>query len=218
MIETRSKMLCPHCDRQSEDREFCNHCGKILPVPGQESHYQVLGYEKETLSVDLADLENRFFELSKKFHPDRFVNRSSLEMELSHDRSAAVNNAYRTLKNPVARAKYIVERELGSIEEKSEKVPVEMSDLFFEVHESLDLIRESDGNPPEQALKEVRDAEEELIRKVKDLEQQLQGKFVEFDHSRDRSTIEQIKEILSHRSYIKSFLRQINAVTGGEED
>ena len=218
MIGTTSRVFCPHCSRESEPGEFCSSCGRVLPVLSQESYYLVMGDENEFLKLDLADLEKRFFELSKKFHPDRFATKSALELQISHDRSSAVNNAYRILRDPVARAKYMVERELGSIEEKSSKVPVEMSDLFFEVHESLDLIRESEGDPPEHAVAEVQKAEEELVQKVKELEEQLQEKFLEYDRGRERQTIEQIKEILSQRSYIKSFLRQVDGVLRREED
>jgi molecular chaperone HscB len=178
----------------------------------QESHYQVLGYDREILNLDLADLEKRFFRLSKKFHPDRFASKSPQEIQISHDRSSAVNNAYRTLKDPVSRAKYIVEKELGSIEEKSAKVPVEMADMFFEIQDVLDTIRESNGSPPENAVREVRKAEEDLIQKVKELEAGLSAKFSDYDQTRDKKTVEEIKEILSERSYIKSFLRQVDSV------
>ncbi len=62
-------------------------------------------------------------------------------MQFSHDWSSAVNNAYRTLKNPVSRAKYLVEKEFGSIEEKIGKVPVDMAEAFFEIQDVMDTIR-----------------------------------------------------------------------------
>ena len=209
-------MICPHCNQKSEADEFCSNCGVILPLSAEKSHYEVLGYDREILDLDLADLEKRFFRLSKKFHPDRFASKGPLVIQISHDRSSAVNNAYRTLKDPISRAKYIVEKELGSIEEKSAKVPMEMADLFFEIQDVLDTIRESDGNPPENAVREVQKAEEELIQKVKELEAGLNAKFSDYDQKRDKQTVEQIKEILSERSYIKSFLRQVDSVMGRE--
>ena len=166
------------------------------------------------MNVDLQDLEKRLFELSKKFHPDRFAGKSAEEIQYSHDHSSAINNAYRILKNPVSRAKYAVERELGSIEEKSASVPAEMADLFFDVHDHLDAIREADGNPPEDALMAVQRAETELRDKVRELEAQLKEKFNSYDEQPGREWIEQMKEILSHRSYIQSFLRQIDNTLG----
>jgi molecular chaperone HscB len=194
--------------------EFCPFCSRILPVGGDRSPYQVLGYEKENLNIDTEDLEKRLFELSKKFHPDRFAGKSAEEIQFSHDHSSAINNAYRILKNPISRAKYAVERELGSIEEKSASVPVDMADLFFEVHDHLDTIQESNGNPPADALKAVEQAETELREKVRALEKDLKEKFDRYDEKPEREWIEQMKEILSHRSYIQSFLRQIDNTLG----
>ncbi len=119
-----------------------------MPAIPDRTHYTVLGYEKELLSLDPQDLEQRFFQMSKRFHPDRFAAKSEDEIRYSHDHSSAINNAYRTLKNPISRAKYAVEKELGSIEEKSAGVPADMADLFFEVHDHLDAIRDANGSPP----------------------------------------------------------------------
>ena len=206
-------MVCPHCKTDlSGALEFCPSCGKILPIVPDRSPYEVLGYDRSKLIVDPADLEERLFRLSKKFHPDRFAGKSAEEIQLSHDHSSAVNNAYRTLKNPLTRAKYAVERELGSIEEKSASVPMDMADLFFEVQDHLDVIREANGNPPEDAMQAVATAESELREKVKQLEKDLQHKFIQYDADPDRKIIEEMKEILSHRSYIQSFLRQVDTV------
>ena len=208
-------MNCPHCLHAIEGApEFCPFCSRILPAVADRSPYQALGYERELMNVDLQDLEKRLFELSKKFHPDRFAGKSAEEIQYSHDHSSAINNAYRILKNPVFRAKYAVERELGSIEEKSASVPADMADLFFEVHDHLDAIREADGNPPADAMKAVQQAEIELRDKVRELEAQLKEKFNRYDEQPGREWIEQMKEILSHRSYIQSFLRQIDNTLG----
>jgi len=216
MIETVSKIVCPHCGQESAPAEFCSHCGRILPEPESQSYYEVLGYDREILTLDPGDLERRLFALSKKFHPDRFATRTPQEMQISQDRSSAINNAYRILKDPGTRAKYIVEKELGSIEEKSAKVPAEMADLFFEIHDILDTIRESEGVPPESAVREVQDAQRDLIAKVRELEADLQNHFLIYDQSHDRQIVERMKEILSERSYIKSFLRQIDVTLRGE--
>ena len=205
-------MNCPHCKQETQDGEFCRLCSRILPVHGGDDYFVVLGYPKRVLIMDGTDLERRFLALNRKFHPDRFAGKTPLEIQLSHDWSSAVNNAYRVLKNPITRAKYVVEQDLGSVEEKSSKVPPDMSDLFFEVHDVLDTIRDSHGNPAEAAVREVRNAEKDLRAKVKSLEADLQQRFSEYDAQPEKAIIEQMKEILSERSYIVSFLRQIDSV------
>lgn len=211
-------MNCPHCNKETTSQEYCSECGRILP-PTERNYFDVFGLPLDRLVIDIPQLEKRFLELSRKYHPDRFASKSPLENQIAHEYSSAVNNAYRTLKEPVSRAKYVVERQLGSIEEKSAHVPPAMAEFFFEIHDVLDTIRESNGNAPESALKEVQKAEQDLREKVQQLESDLQQQFVSYDSAPDKKKVEKIKEILSERSYIKSFLRQIdNTLKGGEKE
>jgi hypothetical protein len=65
----------------------------------------------------------------------------------------------------------------------------------------------------------VQKAEQDLREKVRKLEANLQENFVLYDSAPEKKNLEKIKEILSERSYIKSFLRQIdNTLKGGEEE
>ena len=209
-------MICPHCQKEIQDAEACPQCGRILP-PSERSHFKVFGLPEDRLTIDESALEKRFFELSRKHHPDHFASKSPLEIEIAHEYSSALNNAYRTLKDPVSRAKYVVERKLGSMEEKSAQVPADMAEFFFEIHDVLDTIRDSDGNPPESALKEVDNAEKQLNDKVQDIENALQSHFVKYDGNADPKELEKIKQILHERSYIRSFLRQIDHIVRGGE-
>jgi molecular chaperone HscB len=210
-------MKCPHCNKETTSLEYCSECSRILP-PTERNYFDVFGLPVDRLVIDMPQLEKRFLELSRKYHPDRFASKSALENQIAHEYSSAVNNAYRTLKEPVSRAKYVVERRLGSIEEKSASVPPDMAEFFFEIHDVLDTIRESNGNAPESALKEVQKAEQDLREKVQQLESDLQQQFVSYDSAPDKKNLEKIKEILSERSYIKSFLRQIDNTLKGETD
>lgn len=210
-------MNCPHCQKETTSEEYCSECGRILP-PTERNYFEVFGLPVDRLVIDVPQLEIRFLELSRKYHPDRFASKTPLENQIAHEYSSAVNNAYRTLKEPVSRAKYVVERQLGSIEEKSAHVPPEMAEFFFEIHDVLDTIRESNGNPPESALQEVQKAEKELREKVKELEANLQEHFKLFDSAPEKNKLEKIKEILSERSYIKSFLRQIDNTLKDKEE
>lgn len=209
-------MVCPHCNQETKPGEFCANCGKLLPVQESADYYMILGFPRIVLCLDPADLEKRFFDLNKKFHPDRFASKSGLEVQLSHDWSSAVNNAYRTLKNPVSRAKYLVEKEFGSTEEKSEKVPVDMAEFFFEIQDVMVTIRSAEGAPPDAAVQEVRRSEDDLRGKVKSLESQLQEKFEQYDADRGKTVVSDIRDILSERSYIVSFLRQIDGLLNQE--
>ena len=59
----------------------------------------------------MNDLEQRYRALSRQFHPDYFYNASAAERRASLERSSYLNDAYRVLKNPVARLEYLLKLE-----------------------------------------------------------------------------------------------------------
>ena len=63
------------------------------------------------LNLDAADLEQRFRTLSRQFHPDYFYNATPAERRASLERSSYLNDAYRTLRNPIARVEYLLQLE-----------------------------------------------------------------------------------------------------------
>jgi len=76
-------------------------------------------------------LEQKFLQLSWKLHPDNFVNATEMERELSLQRSSELNDAYRTLRDPVGRVEYLLgiegERKEG---EKKQQAPRNFSKRF----------------------------------------------------------------------------------------
>ena len=89
-------------------------------------------------------LEQRFHSLSWKLHPDNFVRATEHERQLSLDRSSQLNDAYRTLRDPVARVEYLLGlsgmRKEG---QKKQQAPPELLEEVFELNESLDELREA---------------------------------------------------------------------------
>jgi len=61
-----------------------------------------------SFDLDVADLAVRYRELQRRFHPDRFASASVSERRLSVQLTAQVNAAFQTLKDPVARARYLL--------------------------------------------------------------------------------------------------------------
>jgi molecular chaperone HscB len=70
-------------------------------------HFEVFGLPRGW-DLDKADLERRYLELSRAVHPDRFIEAAGAEKRLAMERAAAVNEGYRTLRDPVKRAEYLV--------------------------------------------------------------------------------------------------------------
>ena len=141
------------------DAHFCPQCTKILSLGRHGDYFQFLGLPRR-LQLDADDLERRFRELSRQFHPDYFYNATAAERRASLERSSYLNDAYRALKNPVTRLEYLLSVEgvpaAGSAEtgerEGSSRAtpPPALLEEVFALNEELDEIREAraNGAPP----------------------------------------------------------------------
>ena len=85
---------------------FCAACQAVQP-PRALDHFARLG-----LSVDFAlderELDRRYFAFQRQLHPDRFATRSARERAISQNQAVSLNEAYRVLKDPLARADYLL--------------------------------------------------------------------------------------------------------------
>src|SRR5260370_34203293 len=99
---------------------FCNACGKVQPAAPVD-YFTFFGLPRK-LNVDLAALEKDFYLLSRKLHPDAVVQGSPMVQERSLQQSSLLNDAYRTLKDPVRRTEYLLRVE-GVVMEEPSKAP-----------------------------------------------------------------------------------------------
>jgi molecular chaperone HscB len=73
----------------------------------KQTHFELFGLP-QTFSVDPAALDARYRELQREVHPDRFATASEAERRVSMQMATRVNEAYRTLKAPLPRARYLL--------------------------------------------------------------------------------------------------------------
>ena len=107
VIDTAVPVACWSCSvAHNESTLFCPHCSKIQPPPGGD-YFSVFGLEPH-LNLDLAALEREFHRLSRKLHPDRFARAQTNEKQWSLADTALLNDAYRTLKDPLRRTEYLL--------------------------------------------------------------------------------------------------------------
>lgn len=120
---------------------FCETCGAVQP-PGQADHFQRLGLSM-SFDVDVPDLDQRYFDMQRRLHPDRFATRCSQEKALSQQQATAINDAYETLKEPLARADYLVHlRGMGVLPEGCNLVNDQ--DLLMETMELREALTEAE--------------------------------------------------------------------------
>src|SRR5581483_3182128 len=94
------------------------------------------------LRIDLDDLQKRFYELSRKWHPDRFSRKPAEEQAQALEATAILNDGYRTLRDPVKRAEYLLKEEGFPIgEQRSKDVPPELLEEVFELNMALEELK-----------------------------------------------------------------------------
>src|SRR6201997_220511 len=99
---------------------FCSACGKVQP-PVPVDYFTFFGLPRK-LNVDVASLEREFYQLSGKLHPDLYSGADNREQEWSLEQSSQLNDAYRTLKDPIKRTEYLLRLEGVELEEQSKSV------------------------------------------------------------------------------------------------
>jgi molecular chaperone HscB len=72
-----------------------------------KNYFELFGLPP-TFDLDVADLAARYRELQRRFHPDRFASATEIERRLSLQMTAQLNAAYQTLRDAVARGRYLL--------------------------------------------------------------------------------------------------------------
>jgi molecular chaperone HscB len=207
---------CWSCNAPVAAAHFCASCGKIQPLPPGTDYFGFFGWPQK-LTIDPALLEEQFHKLSWKLHPDNFVRASEEERNLSLDRSSQVNDAYRTLRDPITRIEYLLLR-LGLRKEGTTKqqAPPELLEEVFELNESLDELREarSEGGDVESLRKRLIEAQNSFKEKLSEVDEELEDVAREWDAALDATANEatrsallaRMNEILNRRSYIRNLV------------
>ncbi len=73
-----------------------------------QSHFELFGLPS-AFAVEADALERSYREIQSRVHPDRFAHAGDAERRASLQWTTRVNEAYRTLKDPVQRAKHLLE-------------------------------------------------------------------------------------------------------------
>src|SRR6202140_5551374 len=133
---------------------FCEACGKVQP-PAPVDFFPFFGLPRK-LNLDVAALDKDFYELSRKLHPDLTARAGSKEQEWSLQQSSLLNDAYRTLKDPIKRTQYLLHLEGVELEEQSKSateqarstgklkqqiVPPDLLEEVFELNMELEKLR-----------------------------------------------------------------------------
>lgn len=219
-----ARSMCWHCQSEIAGEYFCDRCVKVQPVSKDTDYFTCLGFPRR-LSVDPQQLEAKFYEMSRAFHPDFYQGKSETEQAISLSNAATLNTAYRTLRDPIQRAEYLLDLEAGSVKDIRTSPPNDLFEEILELQETLDEYRETErGSPEEQKLRAKLVTERAALeQRQRDMETQLLQLFTEWDalqdagEASDRSRSERdrilkrMRELLSNRTYVKNIVNDLLA-------
>jgi molecular chaperone HscB len=216
---------------------FCESCGKVQP-PVPVDYFTFFGLP-EKLHIDVAALEKDFYDLSRKLHPDLNAKAGSKEQEWSLEQSSLLNDAYRTLRDPIKRTQYLLKLEGVELEEQSKTateqaratgemkkqiVPPDLLEEVFEVNMHLEELRMQKklGEDDPALLEEIGKAKLALETKYEALLGELQTDWKSWDSLIDRGVeanpadrsriLSKMVDVLNRRNYIRNLVRDVNAV------
>jgi molecular chaperone HscB len=89
------------------------------------------------LVVDKENLPRKYFELSKKYHPDYFVNEDAGKQAEALEKSALLNRALKTFQNPDETIKYVLQLKGLLEEEEKYELPPDFLMEVLEINEEL---------------------------------------------------------------------------------
>jgi molecular chaperone HscB len=166
-------------------------------------YFQFFGLEPR-LTLDLGDLEQRFYLLSRELHPDRFQRATPAERERALEASALLNDAYRTLRNPLSRAEYMLKRQ-GIEAGGSKQVPPALLGQIFELNEALEELRSGDSS----IRPRVERAQVDFRALLGEADAQIEDLFRKYDAG-DAAALGEIRSVLGRRRYISNLLAEID--------
>jgi molecular chaperone HscB len=180
----------------------------VQPIAPETDLFAVLGLPRE-LAVDVEDLERRYHAASRAVHPDRYQTAGARELELSVAASAAVNRAYRTLKDPIARGRYWLELHGRRLGDSGPQVPPEIAAEVFETQEKLEELRGGRDGVAEALKREVgvlRAAFDDRLNALRDrLARDYEGP--------ETPSLDELQRRLSEIAYLRTLLGDIEDAT-----
>jgi molecular chaperone HscB len=160
--------------------------------------------------LDSHSLAERYRELQRVVHPDRFANASDQERRLSVQGAALINEAYETLKDPVARASYLLTLhgiEMDAQNESTQDMAFLMQQM--ELREALEEAR-NQAEPYEKVI--------DISQQVNQQITQLVGQMAVHFETPKPEQLEAAREILRKMRFLQKLRSEAEAVAADLED
>ena len=186
-------------------------------------HFEVFGLPRR-LAIDTAELQRKFYELSRRYHPDFHQTAPSEEQARALEASARLNAAYRALRDPILRVEYLVRLEEGRDTKEGAtvkpKAPPELLEEMFEIQEAL--VEAKAGGLAAAGRAVLVAQRDRLTARLRDEEARLVGPLSQhWDASppaeRQRG-LAAMKESLAIRAYLRTVIDDLTDALGENQE
>ncbi|HTY79886.1 MAG TPA: Fe-S protein assembly co-chaperone HscB [Candidatus Bathyarchaeia archaeon] len=187
-------------------------------------YFEVFGLPRK-LQIDLAALQQSFYELSRRHHPDFHQGAAADAQARALEASALVNRAYRTLRDPIARVEYLIAleegRELREETTAKARAPMDLLAEMLEVQEALEEAKAS--GLTERAADHLRAEKQRLVDRHQAETDALVAAAPEWDAVVDaggerKFLLERFKQRLATRAYLRTVIDDLTQAIGGSEE
>lgn len=185
------------------------------------------------LHIDLPALEKSFYAQSRRLHPDRFAAKPKAEQDAALAASSLLNDAYRSLRDPIARTEYLLSLEGIQMEEQSRQAtdaakaagtakkqvaPPDLLEEAFELNmqvEELRMARKMGEDEPGTRA-ELTAARERFTARLAEAQSRLEELWSRWDgavatnddHGKEAAK-QGMVELLNRRSYMRNLVRDV---------
>ena len=185
--------------------------------------FELFGLERR-LAVDVTALQRRFYELSRRWHPDFHQAASPAEQARALEESARVNAAYRALRDPLARAEYLIRLEEGRDTKEGAAVkpqaPPALLAEMFEIQEALEEAKAGALDDATRATLASQRAglEARLAETEAQITGPLSGAWDTAPPAARPAALNALKDALATRAYLRTVIDDLaNALGEGTE-
>ena len=157
--------------------------------------------------VDIDLVQQRYRNLQKAVHPDKFVNASDQEKRISMQQTSWINEAFNTLRQPVELAIYLLK--------------LKGVDLNLENETTMDAIFLMEQMEMREALSEVRSKDEplsELDNFAAEIKSKMKVMMEEFSGAYENDHLEDAKELIRKMQFMQKAKQEVDELSAKIED
>ena len=161
------------------------------------NYFEIFGLPV-SYQIDLGLLANRYHDMQREFHPDRYAGKPAQEQRLAVQYAAVINQAYSDLKSPLCRAQYLLS--------------LKNLDVSGETHITRDPLFLMQQIELREALSELREAEDPFAA-LEVVAQEASSQYVElqetFDQQYHQADFENAIETVAKMQFFSKLLNEV---------